>query len=490
MRSKPSTSSSPPPALEVLVVEDDPDTRANFCDILELDSYPVTTAGSAAEVRALNDWSRFSVIILDRRLPDGNAEELLPLLRRAAPEAEIVIVTGYSDLDGALSALRLGAADYLLKPVNPDALRASLHRIDEHRRLLSEKRRSEAMFRALVEAAPCMILILTPDHRVTYFSPYAEAITGFAAEQAVGRPLAELLGGGPHLAEDLQRALQETPSREPLVAIPGRGGDRRWIMWRTLQVMDSAGAPALLVVGHDITNLRDAQERALQAERLAAIGQMVTVLAHESRSDLQAIRWYLELLRPQVDKPEALQLMDRLRQAGEHLDRLYSDLRGYAAPICLDRQPQPLRAALAAAWEHLEPRRRQHRASLQLTGKALDDPFTIDLPRMTQVFRNIFENSFDACPQPAKLRVRARTARLDGVPAVALTVSDNGSGLNPEQRNRIFEPFFTTKSQGTGLGMAIARRIVELHGGRIEAGEPGDDEAGARIHITLPEHAM
>src|SRR6516165_3659429 len=122
----------------VLVVDDDPDTRSNLCDILELDDYRIETAGTAAEVLRRSDWDRVAAILLDRRLPDGNAEELLPQLRQLAPEAAILIVTGYADLQGAIAALRQGAADYILKPINADALRASLTRIAERRRSAEE----------------------------------------------------------------------------------------------------------------------------------------------------------------------------------------------------------------------------------------------------------------------------------------------------------------------------------------------------------------
>lgn len=127
------------PDLRVLVVDDDPDTRSNLCDILGLDNIEVETAGTAAEAMNRGPWDRFAAIILDRKLPDGSAEELLPRLRRMAPHAAILIVTGFADLQGAIAALRQGAADYILKPINADALRASLARVAERRRLTQEK---------------------------------------------------------------------------------------------------------------------------------------------------------------------------------------------------------------------------------------------------------------------------------------------------------------------------------------------------------------
>ena len=102
---------------------------------------------------------------------------------------------------------------------------------------------------------------------------------------------------------------------------------------------------------------------------------------------------------------------------------------------------------------------------------------------MGQVFRNIFENSLAACGATAEIEVRCSGGEIDGRPALRVSVCDNGAGLTAEQRARIFEPFYTTKTKGTGLGMAICRRIVEAHGGRIAVGEQCP---GTEIVITLP----
>src|SRR5262249_35162202 len=113
----------------VLVIEDDEAARANLRDILEIDAYHVETVGTAAEAPRLPDLGKVGAILLDRRLPDALAEDLLPRLRQEAPEAAILIITGYADLQSAIKAMRQGASDYLLKPINPELLRSSLARL-------------------------------------------------------------------------------------------------------------------------------------------------------------------------------------------------------------------------------------------------------------------------------------------------------------------------------------------------------------------------
>jgi two-component system sensor kinase FixL len=221
------------PDFLVLVVDDDADTRSNLCDILELDHYRIETAGTAAEVLSRNDWSRISAILLDRRLPDSNAEELLPRLRQLAPDAATLIVTGYADLQGAIAALRQGAADYILKPINPDALRASLTRIAERRRLTLAKEHSETAFRTLVEAAPCLIVILRADYTIAYLSPFAEELTGYRASEVLGGNYIERFLCGDCQAmvrEHLQQVLDGTPARGFENPVRCRDGSHRWFI--------------------------------------------------------------------------------------------------------------------------------------------------------------------------------------------------------------------------------------------------------------------
>jgi len=384
--------------------------------------------------------------------------------------------------------LRQGATDYILKPLAPDLLRTSLRRIVDRRELALAKERSEAAFRQLVEAAECLIVILRLDHTTVYFSPFAERLTGYAADEVRGRDYLALLVREPDreaVAEKLERVVSgsSTPGFE--IPIICRDGSRRWIAWMARYLPDYDGGPAILNVGQDITFLKQAQERALQAERLAAIGEMVTGLAHESRNALQRSQACLEMLALAVrDRPVALDLINRLQKAQDHLHRLYEDVRSYAAPIKLDKTPCDMGLIWREAWAHLKSAREEKRAVFRevvdgVNLRCVADPF-----RLEQVFRNILDNALAAGSPPVAVEVRVEDAKLDGQPALRIILGDNGPGIRPQQRSKIFDPFFTTKAKGTGLGMPIAKRIVEAHGGQIALGE--GDGPGAVFLITIP----
>jgi signal transduction histidine kinase len=500
------TAGMDPHSLHVLVIDDDEDTRANLTDILELDNHQVECAATASEALQRNKWEAISAILLDRRLPDGNAEELLPRLRGLAPQAAIMIVTGYADLHGAIAALRQGAADYILKPINPDALRASLARIAERKRSAEEIDRLNKVLQhriteleTLLEVIPVGIGIAEdPECRRIRVNPTLarllhiplDANASLSAPPAE-RPHFKVYREGKELAAD-ELPMQQAAARgagewEVEIDIVHPGEEAVHLLCYCAPLLDEQGKSRGAVGAFlDITERKRSQERALQTERLAAIGQMVTGLAHESGNALARSQACLEMLALEVqDRPDALDLVDRVQKAQDHLRQLYEEVRGYAAPLRLERDRWSVSGIWRQAWNNLALQRQGRQATLRDETSGLDLECEVDHFRLEQVFRNILENALAACKDPVQITITgAEKTSLAGKAALRLCVRDNGPGLTPEQRQRIFEPFYTTKTKGTGLGMAIAKRIIEAHGGQIAVG-PGSGR-GAEIVLTLP----
>ncbi len=270
-------------------------------------------------------------------------------------------------------------------------------------------------------------------------------------------------------------------------AIQTRDGRQRQIKWANKILADAQGRPSLVLeIGHDVTDLQEAQDKALQAERLAAIGEMMAGLTHESRNALQRSKACLEMLELEVaDRPTALDLVGRLNRAQEHLQRLYEEVRHYAAPIRLSREPCDLRHLWQEIWSQLAPLHPHKQVAFEEQVSQVEDFRCLaDRFAMGQVFRNILENALAAVPDSGRIVVSAAETIIEGAPALEIGFADDGPGLDASQRQRIFEPFFTTKTKGTGLGMAIAKRIVESHGGQI--GVRDRSSPGAEIAVVLP----
>jgi two-component system sensor kinase FixL len=473
--------------LQILIIEDDADTRANLRDILELDDHVVIVACSMSEALALSCLKQISVVLLDRRLPDGDAEDQIPRLKQIMPTADIVVVTGHADIGSAILALQRGASDYIIKPINPDVLRASLTRTAKQIELRRGKERSEANFRELIEAVGFMVIILNRDHEIVYANRFTTELTGYSAEELVGKSVSAFLE--PESQSQVDRQLERLQAGfrpiEQEILLRRRNGDERLILWNVRLLEDFEGTGAVLAVGHDVTERRLLENRALQAERLAAIGQMVTGLAHESRNALQRSQACLDLLTDELQgQTEPLVLVERIQRAQRHLHHLYEEVRSYAAPIVLHREMCDVSRVWQDTWANLDFTRSKKQLFLKEELNVEDLVCSIDPLAVDQVFRNILENAMHVSAMGEQIVIRCDAAKIRGRQALKISISDHGSGLNPEQAARIFEPFYTTKTQGTGLGMAITKRIVESHGGTIRVG--GQETRGAVIEIVLP----
>jgi PAS domain S-box-containing protein len=352
---------------------------------------------------------------------------------------------------------------------------------------LAEHERGEMKFRRLVEAAAGMVVILREGGTIAYFSPYSEELTGYLAEEVIGKHFLTLFvpdGARTDVSTVISATLAGRPAKTYETPILRRDGSQRWFVWNAQRLEDFEGGPAIVAVGQDFTERRDAQERLLRSERLAGIGQMITGIAHESRNALQRIQSCTEMLELEVENNnEAQRLVRRLQEAQDNLLRLFDEVRGYAAPIQLERTTCEIDSIWHEAWGLLNTLRRGREATLVENYGEIDLNISVDRFRMVQVFRNILENSLAACSDPVVIQIECHNAHLRDQPAIEVRVRDTGPGLSPAARQNVFEPFFTTKTKGTGLGMAIARRIIEAHGGQISIGN--ESSTGAEFVITL-----
>ncbi|MHC5050234.1 MAG: PAS domain S-box protein [Planctomycetota bacterium] len=295
----------------------------------------------------------------------------------------------------------------------------------------------------LIETAQAIVLVLDPAGRVVRFNKYMEELSGYALEEVKGKEWFDVFlpeRDRARIREVFGDAIADLEVRGNINAIVTKDGMEREISWWAKTMKDEDGKViGLLSVGHNVTELRDAQERVVQAERLAGIGEMIAGLAHESRNALQRMQACLEMLSLEVeDRAEALDYVRRIQKAQDYLSQLYDEVRNYAAPLKLEMQE-------------------------------------CDLRRLWGV-----DNAITAVGAEGKISADCQAGRS----AVALTFSDSGSGLDADQKERIFRPFYSTKTQGTGLGLAIVKRIVEAHGGRVAVGT--GSLPGAAIVVTLP----
>lgn len=415
--------------------------------------------------------------------PDG-----LPEARDALNGLRRVLDGSLPDFSVEYSANGVGMTRWYLLSASPLAggAGAAVSHIDITKRKVAEEalRREKDFAESLIQTARAIVLVVDDEGRVIQFNRYLEDLTGKTLAETKGKAVIDVFFPPEERATmaDRLRRISLGERLDPSIAkIIGK--ERRLdVEWIGTEIPGQNGA--FLVIGHDITVLKETQHRLLQTERLAAIGETMSGLAHESRNALQRSQACLEMLALRLrDRPNELQLAEDVQTAQDHLHYLYEQACEYAGAVRLERRKVDVGVSLVEVWKELTSVLKKPKGELVVVDGAPDLHCHVDPRSIRQVFRNILENSMAATENSVHIRANWSETQLDGEPAIRLTIRDDGPGLSSEARERVFEPFFTTKIRGTGLGMSIAKRIVELHGGAIGVGSNGP---GAEFHVTLP----
>ncbi len=230
------------------------------------------------------------------------------------------------------------------------------------------------------------------------------------------------------------------------------------------------------------------ERRALEAglarrERLAALGDMAAALAHEIRNPLNAVSMGLQRLRAEFRPAEAeeyARLVDLVQGEVRRLNTIMEQFLSLARPLPLKLEPLQAEELLTELAALVEADARSSGVRVALAIPSGLAPIVADRDHLKQVLLNLILNGLQAMPEGGTLRLEAAATR----DTLTLTVADTGPGIPPEALPRLFDPYFTTKAKGLGLGLAIARRIVEEHGGRIEV--ESRPTRGSRFRVALP----
>jgi signal transduction histidine kinase len=376
------------------------------------------------------------------------------------------IAGGATSLNLAPTELELAA---LVQAVDDMALRIA----EARERLVREKQVVERM----VENITSGVVSLDRERRVLMHNRVAAELLGVSVGQSLDRGVEEEARLAP-VAAFLREAVQrpgEMHRQTVRLSDPAGGGEREWsLVWVPVP---GAGEPSALLVVEDATEV-------LRGQRLLAWAEMARIIAHEIKNPLTPIRLSTEHLREVYQRaPEQLdRVFERctvniLTQV-EELRSIASEFSTYSTILNIDPKPGDLTSAISELVEgYLAAPPEGVKVELETDGPI---PARFDAKLLGRAVRNLLENAMRASAGGG--RVTVKVERHDGL--ARISVLDEGPGVRPENLPRIFDPYFSTHDTGTGLGLPIARRVAEEHGGSITARNRA--ERGLEVVITLP----
>jgi PAS domain S-box-containing protein len=350
-------------------------------------------------------------------------------------------------------------------------------------------RQSEQLLASVVESVEDCIFTTDPGGRVVTLNAAGRRLLGISAAEAERRSYLDVLDEGDRQRVHAAIRAAVAEGRTWRGAVSGLAHDRRSFPAHLAICCVFDGQRRVLgTVGvlRDLTEQVATQQRLIQREKLASLGEMAAGVAHEIRNPLGGIKMATRLLSSGELGGKIPQEMAHsiLSGIGE-IEVIIAELLDYARETRLDYQEYPLGRILTPVVEAFTAE--AARRTVHVTARGLDADLLamVDGPRMRQVFTNVMKNAVEATEARPGGRVDVRLYAQGALAVVDVT--DNGVGMRPEQREKVFLPFFTTKPAGTGLGMAIVKKIMDLHGGEIEIDTV--PEKGTTVRLVIPRAA-
>jgi PAS domain S-box-containing protein len=384
--------------------------------------------------------------------------------------------TVYQDEAGKVQGVFAAARDVTeLKRAEGELQRYSGHLealVDERTARLKE---SEQQFRTLVETANNIILTTNTEGILTFINDYGASFFGYLPDELIGQDVMiivpEVESTGRPL-KPLVNSILTSPADYPITLNENvtKDGQRVWIQWANERLSDRDGRPTgHLAVGIDFTELKKTEEALKNAERLAGIGETAAMIGHDLRNPLQVLQYVVDLQRLRIERIPSEQrgpddwereseLFDKISEQVFYMNKIVGDLQDFARPIVPENEAVDIKGLIEDVIKSLPPTD-DVRIEVRIPNlHVMADPLLLH-----RVFANLLLNATQAMPGGGKLNVDAFSE--DG--AIAVRVSDTGTGIREDFKDKLFKPLFTGKAKGTGLGLAVVKRIVEAHGGEI-----------------------
>jgi signal transduction histidine kinase len=479
-------------ALKILLVDDNPADRILTSRILSRE-FPGTTITSIFDVSALRaaiDAGDFDLVVTDYQLRWGSGLEVLGEVKARSPNCPVIMFASAGTQEIAVTSMMdRGLDDYVVKSTShfvrlPVAIRSALER--SRSRLRAE--RAERRVSHLLEHFGVGVFRMTPKGHLLEANRALFTLLGLRAEDAgATETVRTRLGPWPPFPLDDKQAVNGNHGRD--VTFQGAGGQQVWLTVSE-RVDWTSGEPVIEGLVKDVSETQAARQQAEAANR--AKDDFLAALSHELRTPLNAMVGWLRLLRAGLlDGRKVRRALDTIERNTYTLARLIDELldvsRIVTGKVKLELRAVDLGGIVRAMMDAMGPPAQDKGLRLRAEVDPSTGPILGDPVRLQQVLGNLLSNAIKFTPTGGSV-----TVQLSHVASHAeLAVSDTGKGIPSRLLPYIFDRFrqgemATTRTQGgLGLGLAIARHLVELHGGTIRAESAGEGR-GTTMTIQLP----
>ena len=411
----------------------------------------------------------------------------LPLAWLAAMAMAQLILRPIRALAGELDRLRRGEFDVGVGVGGGDEFQELAAQLQGLGRQLQADRiatlSEKAHLQHVVNQLEDGVVFLNAERRVLFFNRAAESVVGRPLEQAVGMPLADLLDPGHPLWPLVEQALAASGgARSATLELPQDGRPKELLV-SIFPMQDAHEVMGTAILLKDLESVKTVQSLVSYSAKLAALGRLTSGVAHEVKNPLNAMMIHLDLLKEKLDAPtpEVEQSLEVIGSEIRRLDRVVQGFLRFMRPQEMVFKTVDLNALLQSLGALLEVEWQAQGIRLAFDLDAGLPPVGADEELLRQAFLNILQNAGQAMPGGGT--VTLRTAR-DGHDHARAEIADTGAGIAPEDLDKVFKLYYTTKPDGSGIGLSVVFRIVQLHDGSIDVqSEPG---RGTTVTVRLP----